>query len=103
MISFFINKRFHSRISFSLNLTFYTLKRKQLQVEKIKIITNLIQKTLKAIMIKIKTIKKTITEQVNKHKKEVIYKKNNMMFLLSRNIKTTRSVNKLKNKMLNSF
>ena len=42
-------------------------------------------------------------KQTNKHRKEVIYKKDDKMFLLSRNIKTIRLINKLKNKMLNLF
>ena len=41
--------------------------------------------------------------QVNKHRKKVIYKKDNMIFLFSQNIKTIRLVDKLKDKMLSSF
>ena len=41
--------------------------------------------------------------QVNKHRKKVIYKKDDIIFLSSRNIKTIRLIDKLKDKMLNLF
>ena len=102
-IFFFVNKSFHSRISFSLDSTLYILTREQLQTAKITIITDLIKKTLRIIIIKAKVAKNTIIIQVNKHRKKVIYKKDNIIFLFSQNIKTIRLVNKLKDKMLNLF
>ena len=53
--------------------------------------------------IKAKVAKNTMIMQVNKHRKKVTYKKDNIIFLFSQNIKTIRLVNKLKDKMLNSF
>ena len=53
--------------------------------------------------IKAKVAKNTIIIQVNKHRKKVIYKEDDIIFLSSRNIKTIRSVNKLKDKMLSLF
>ena len=41
--------------------------------------------------------------QVNKHRKKVIYKKDNIIFLFSQNIKTIRLINKLKDKILSLF
>ena len=40
---------------------------------------------------------------VNKHKKKVIYNENDIIFLLSQNIKTIRLINKLKDKVLSLF
>ena len=42
-------------------------------------------------------------KQIDKHRKKMIYKINDMMFLNSRNIMITRSSKKLNNKMLESF
>ena len=81
--SFFVNKIFYSRISFSSNFTSYILTRKQLQTVKIKAITNFIKKTLKIIIIKVKVVKNIMIIQVNKHKKKVIYKKDNIIFLFN--------------------
>ena len=103
MTSFFVNKSFYSRISFSLNAILYTLTRKHLQLAKIKVFTNFIKNILKIIIIKAKVVKNTMIIHVNKHRKKVIYNENNIIFLLSRNIKTTRLINKLKDKMLSLF
>jgi len=42
-------------------------------------------------------------KQINKHRKEIIYKINDMMFLNSRNIMISRSSKKLNDKMLEFF
>ena len=103
MTFFFVNKNFYFCISFSLNSTLYISTREQLQTAKIKVITDSIKKTLRVMIIKVKVVKNTIIMQVNKHRKKVIYKKDNIIFLFSQNIKTIRSVNKLKDKMLSLF
>ena len=90
-------------MSFSLDSTSYILTRKRLQTAKIEVITDLMIKTLKVITIKAKVAKNTIIIQVNKHRKKVIYKEDDIIFLFSQNIKTIRSVNKLKDKMLSLF
>ena len=74
-----------------------------MQIVKIKIIIDLIKKTLKVIIIKAKIVKNTMIMQVNKHRKKVIYKKDDIIFLFNQNIKTIRLINKLKDKMLNLF
>ena len=100
---FFVNKSFHSRMSFSSDSTLYILTRERLQTAKIKVITDSMKKTLRIITIKVKVVKNTMIMQVNKHRKKVIYKKDDMIFLFNRKIKTIRLVNKLKDKMLSSF
>ncbi len=42
-------------------------------------------------------------KQINKHQREMIYKVNDMIFLNSRNIITSRSFKKLNDKMLKFF
>ena len=103
MILFFVNKNFYSYISFSLDSTLYISTRKRLQIAKIKVITNSMKKTLKIMIIKAKVAKNTMIMQVNKYKKKVIYKEDDIIFLSDQNIKTIRSVNKLKDKMLSLF
>lgn len=103
MTLFFVNKNFHSRMNFSLNPTVYDIKREQLLVEKVKVITNAMQKTLKVMIIKFKMTKEVMMKQINKHKKKVISKEDNLIFFSSRNLKTVKSVIKLKDKMLSTF
>ena len=90
-------------MSFSLNSTLYISTRKRLQTAKIEVITDSMKKTLRIMTIKTKVVKNTMFMQVNKHRKKVIYKKDDIIFLFSQNIKTIRLINKLKDKMLNSF
>ena len=65
--------------------------------------TNSMKKTLKIMIIKVKVVKDIIIMQVSKYEKKVIYKKNDIIFLFNRNIKTIKLVNKLRNKMLSLF
>ena len=74
-----------------------------MQSVKIEVITNFIKDTLKIIIIKAKIIKNIIVLHINKYRKKVIYNKDNMIFLLSQNIKITKLINKLKDKMLSLF
>ena len=103
MTLFFVNKGFHSRMSFSLDSTSYISTRERLQTAKIEVITDSIKKTLRVIIIKAKVAKNTMIMQVNKHRKKVIYKKNDIIFLFNRNIKTIKLIDKLKDKMLSLF
>ena len=83
MTFFFINKSFYSRMSFSLDSTSYILTRKRLQTAKIKIITDSIKKILRIMIIKAKVVKNTMIMKVNKHRKKVTYKKDDIIFLSS--------------------
>ena len=103
IIFFFVNKGFHFRMSFSLNFTSYISTRERLQTAKIEVITDSMKKTLRVMTIKAKVAKNTMIMQVNKYKKKFIYKKDDMIILSSWNIKTIKSVNKLKDKMLSLF
>jgi len=55
---------------------------------------------IKQALAKVKVI---IKKQIDKHRKEMIYKINDMMFLNSRNIMISRLSKKLDNKMLELF
>ena len=50
-----------------------------------------------------KKIKSTMRKQINKHRKEMKYQINDFVKLSSKNIKITRFLKKLNNRMLNSF
>ena len=78
---FFVNKNFHSRISFSSDFTSYILMRERLQITNIEVITDSMIKTLRVMTIKAKVAKNIMIMQVNKHKKKVIYKKDDIIFL----------------------
>ena len=49
VISFYVNKGFHSRMSFSKNFTIYAITRKRLDVVKVENIADNMQKVLKYI------------------------------------------------------
>ena len=49
------------------------------------------------------TASKRIAEYINKIRKDVIYRAGDLVFLLSRNIKTVRPSKKLDNKILGPF
>ncbi len=103
LIFFFMNKSFHSCMSFDSDIIEYESTRERLQVDWVKNIFNHMNKTLifarKAL---IKT-QEQMMNQANKHKKKVNYKIESKMFLNEWNIITARLFKKLNDKMLNSF
>jgi len=103
LISFFLNKDFHSHMSFELNVIEYESSCKRLQMTKVKNIFEHMNKTLKFACESLVKTQEQMMKQVNKHKKEVDYKIESKMFLNERNIITARFFKKLNDKMLNSF
>ncbi len=103
LISFFLNKDFHSHMSFELNVSKYESSYKRLQMIKAENISEHMNKTLKFACKSLVKTQEQMMKQVNKHKKEVDYKIELKMFLNERNIITARSFKKLNDKMLNSF
>ncbi len=103
LTSFFLNKNFHSRISFELNVIKYESSYKRLQTTKVENISEHMNKTLKFACESLVKTWKQMMKQVNKHRKEVDYKIKSKMFLNERNIITARSFKKLDDKMLDSF
>ncbi len=102
-ISFFLNKDFHSHMSFELNVIEYKSSCERLQMTKVENISEHMNKTLKFACESLVKTWEQIMKQVNKHRKEVDYKIESKMFLNERNIITARSFKKLDDKMLDSF
>ncbi len=102
-ISFFLNKDFHSRMSFEPDVIEYESSRERLQTAKAENISENMNKTLKFARESLAKTREQMMKQANKHRKEVDYKIESKMFLNERNIVTARSFKKLDDKMLNSF
>ncbi len=103
LISFFLNKDFHSHMNFELNVIEYESFRERLQTTKVENISEHMNKTLKFARKSLVKTWEQMMKQVNKHKKEVDYEIESKMFLNERNIITVRFFKKLNDKMLNSF
>ncbi len=101
--SFFLNKDFHSRMSFELDVIEYESSRERLQTTKVENISEHMNKTLKFARESLVKTRKQMMKQVNKHRKEVDYEIESKVFLNERNIVTARSFKKLDDKMLDSF
>ncbi len=103
LIFFFINKSFHSCMSFDSDIIEYESTRERLQIDRVKNISEQMNKTLIfAREVLIKTWEQMVN-QANKHRKKINYKIESKMFLNERNIVTARSFKKLNDKMLDSF
>ncbi len=102
-ISFFLNKDFHSRMSFELDVIKYESSCERLQTAKVENISEHMNKTLKFARESLVKTRKQMMKQVNKHRKEVDYEIESKVFLNERNIVTARSFKKLDDKMLDSF
>ena len=100
---FFLNKDFHSRMSFELDVSEYESSCERLQTAKVENIFEHMNKTLKFARESLVKTREQMMKQVNKHRKEVDYEVESKMFLNERNIVTARSFKKLDDKMLDSF
>jgi len=91
LILFFMNRSFHSRMSFDSDIIEYESIRERLQIDWVKNISEQMNKTLIfAHEALIKTWKQMMN-QANKHRKKINYKIKSRMFLNERNIVTARS------------
>ncbi len=102
-IPFFLNKDFHPRMSFELDVIEYESSRERLQAAKAEDISENMNKTLKFARESLVKTREQMMKQVNKHRKEVDYEAGSKMFLNERNIVTARPFKKLDDKMLGSF
>jgi len=103
LIFFFMNKSFHSHMSFDSDIIEYESTRERLQIIRIEDIFDHMNKTLIfACEALIKTWERMM-KQANKHRKKINYKIESKMFLNKRNIVTAKLFKKLDDKMLNSF
>jgi len=100
---FFINKSFHSRMSFDSDIIEYESIREHLQIIRVKDIFDHMNKTLIFACEALIKTRKQMMKQANKHRKEINYKIESKMFLNERNIITAKLFKKLDDKMLDSF
>ncbi len=100
---FFLNKDFHSRMSFEPDVIEYESSRERLQTTKVENISENMNKTLKFARESLAKTREQMMKQVNKHRKEVDYEVESKMFLNERNIVTARPFKKLDDKMLDPF
>ncbi len=103
LILFFMNKNFHSCMSFNSDIIEYESTHECLQIDWVKNISEQMNKTL--IFAREALIKtwKQMMNQANKHRKKINYEIESKMFLNEWNIVTARSFKKLNDKMLDSF
>ncbi len=103
LILFFMNKNFHSRMSFNSDIIEYESTYEHLQIAQVEDIFNHMNKIL--IFAREALIKtwEQMMNQTNKYRKKINYEIESKMFLNEWNIVTARSFKKLNDKMLNSF
>jgi len=100
---FFMNKSFHSRMSFDSDIIEYESTRERLQIVRVEDIFDHMNKTLIFAREALIKTRERMMKQANKHRKKINYEIESKMFLNERNIVTTRLFKKLDDKMLDSF
>ncbi len=100
---FFMNKSFHSHMSFNSDIIKYESIRERLQIDWVKNISEQMNKTLIFAHEALIKTQEQMMNQTNKHRKKINYEIELKMFLNERNIVTARSFKKLDDKMLDSF
>ncbi len=103
LIFFFMNKDFHSRMSFDPDIIEYESIRERLQIDRAKNISEQMNKTLIFAREALVKTREQMVNQANKHRKKINYKIESKMFLNERNIVIARFFKKLDDKMLDSF
>lgn len=100
---FYANKGFHPRMSFSPDETDYDSTRKRLDAAKAEDITNHMQNVLDYIRRKMDNAQNAMVEQTNRHRQDVTFKEEDLVFLSSKNIATERPCKKLDDKRFGPF
>ncbi len=103
LILFFMNKNFHSCMSFDSDIIEYESTCERLQIDRVKNIFKQMNKTLIFAHEALIKTQEQMMNQANKYRKKVNYKIKSKMFLNERNIVTARLFKKLDDKMLDSF
>ncbi len=101
--TFFLNKNFHSHMSFDLNSIEYEITQARIEADKAENIFEHMKWSLALIKQVLARVRVTMKKQIDKHRKKMIYKIDDIMFLNSRNIMISRSSKKLDDKMLKFF
>ncbi len=92
---FFMNKSFHSHMSFNSDIIEYESIRECLQINRIKNISEQMNKTLIFAHEALIKTRKQMMNQANKHRKKINYEIESKMFLNERNIITARLFKKI--------
>ncbi len=100
---FFMNKNFHSCMSFDSDIIEYESIRERLQINRVKNISEQMNKTLIFAHEALIKTRKQMMNQANKHRKKINYEIESRVFLNDWNIVTARLFKKLNDKMLDSF
>jgi len=100
---FFMNKNFHSHMSFDSDIIKYESIRERLQIVRAEDIFDHMNKTLIFAREALIKTQERMMKQANKHRKKINYKIESKMFLNERNIVTAKLFKKLNDKMLDSF
>jgi len=103
LILFFMNKNFHSCMSFDSDIIEYESTCERLQIAQVKDIFNHMNKTLIFAREALIKTREQMMNQTNKHRKKINYEIESKMFLNKRNIITARFFKKLNDKMLDFF
>jgi len=103
LILFFMNKSFHSHMSFDSDIIEYESIRERLQIDRAKNISEQMNKTLIFAREALIKTREQMVNQANKHRKKINYEIESKMFLNERNIVIARLFKKLDDKMLDSF
>ena len=90
-------------MSFSPDIINYVITRKRLDVVKTKDIINRMQDVFIYIRERINKAQLVMIEQINRYKKDVTFKKDDLVFFNIKNIIIDRSFKKLNDKMFGSF
>ena len=101
--AFFLNKGFHPCMSFDPDPTEYETTRARIEAGKAEDISEHMERSLALAKQALARSRATMKEQADKHRKEMVYKVGDMVFLDSRNITTARPSKKLDDKMLGPF
>ncbi len=103
MTSFYFNKDFHFWMSFNSDTIDYEMTRQRIETRKIDDIIIQMSELLIFNHQQLKKIKQIIEAQMNKHKRDIIYKVNDQVWLVFENIKITKSCKDLKDKQLDFY
>ena len=103
VLFFYTNKDFHFCMSFSSNIINYIITQKRLDTTKAKDIINHIQNVLVCIRDNLNKTQLAIIEQINHYKKNMTFKKDDLVFFSSKNIIIDKPSKKLNDKMFDSF
>ena len=90
-------------MSFDFNIIDYVITRKRFDVIKTQDIIDRIQDVFDYIREKLKKSQLIMIEQINYYKKEITFKKGDLVFFNIKNIVINKLYKKLNNKMLDSF